>query len=177
MSYDEREIGTNWVPPIPDFARAAAAAETETIVLLRERGQAAVEEIKGAIHSRTGTEASAISVSVGRLAGGGVRLVFGEIRKATFATRKGPAGQEAKRQYVFHGRFINSGTGIYGPRGSKIKRKGLIQVGGQVMVPSGDGQKPQHMFDRARESFLAAEATMDSAIEAAFTRAITVVRR
>lgn len=174
-------------PPIPHVASAVAAAELEAMAAMRAAGETGAQQIKGAINDRSGNLSASVGVSVRRIAGGGVSVRFGAIKKVQFTSRKGSRvgrelygaeGGKNKKQRAFYGHFVDQGTGVAGPLHRTINRKGLIPVAGGVREPSGTGQRPQRMFQRAQEQFITVTMpALDATVDADLTRRIEGGRR
>lgn len=156
------------VPAVPSIAAAIAGAEADALPLMRATGERFAAQIRSETHDRSGNLDRSIGVSTRRLPGGGVSMRFGAIRQVTFDTRKGAPG--ASKQEAFYADFVDRGTGTHGPRGQRIKRRGLIRIGATVAAPSGEGQRPQGMFTRAAEAYDREREALDAEIEAALTR-------
>lgn len=162
------DITPNDVPAVPNIAAAVAAAEVETMALMRATGERYAAQIRSETNDRSGNLDRSVGVAVRRLAGGGVSMRFGAIRSVVFDTRKGSPG--ASKQEAFYADFVDRGTGVYGPKGKRIQRRGLIRIGATVAAPSGDGQRPQGMFTKASEAYDRERGDLDAQIEAAITR-------
>ncbi len=169
------------VPAIPNTAVAIAETEVVAMRVMKTAAQDEANQIKADINDRSGTLSASVGSSVRRVPGGGVSVRFGAIKKVAFMSRKGSRvgreqygaeGGKTKKQNVFHGDFVDRGTGTRGPLHKKIQRTGLIRVGRTVRKPSGVGQAPQGMFRRARERWVAKAPIADELIEDEFTRNI-----
>ena len=144
------------LPDIPEARLAAevAGAESEMKVVLNAAGQVAEQDLRSRINDRSGKLDRSVVARVRVLRGkSGAVLSIGPNREVSFATRKGPGGGESKKQDVFPAWFVEEGTGIHGPLKRLIKNRGRVPVAGGWRVPSGRGQKPQRIFQAAREHY------------------------
>lgn len=155
------------VPGIPNVAAAVAAAETQAVALMGDAARQEVDRIKGATRDRTGNLDRSVGLRVRRIPGGGVSVTYGAIKRVEFDTRKGAAG--TSKQVAFYADFLDRGTGIHGPKGRRIERKGLIRIGRTVQAPSGEGQRPQRMFTESAERFDVAAVALNPRIDGILT--------
>jgi hypothetical protein len=142
----------SWHPEVIVEAARQAVHHVEPLLRAAVRDQA--DRTSSLIHSRTGELAGSVRGQVRRRRRGYV-LRVGSFGKGRFTVRNGGARDRKSRYQLFHGYFVEHGTGEQGPRSRRIPadRRGLVPVRGGRRRPSGAGQAPQRPFGRARDAY------------------------
>ncbi|MBF6618831.1 MAG: hypothetical protein ITG02_01190 [Patulibacter sp.] len=142
----------SWHPEVIVEAARQAVHHVEPVLRAAAREQA--DRTRTLIHSRSGELARSVRGQVRRRRRGYV-LRVGSFGRGNFTVRNGGARRQESGYQLFHGYFVEHGTGEQGPLARRIPddRRGLVPTRGGRRRPTGAGQAPQRPFSRARDAY------------------------
>lgn len=130
------------LPPRLDVQTVLGAFDVEARSTARDAGNVTLAAVRRTIHSRSGKLARGQRRTVRRAPTGYV------IDVAPTSRVRYPNGVSAKEVM----RWVDAGTGVKGPRGRPIRRRGgrPFKLPGGFVADELQGQAPQHIYRRAQ---------------------------